>query len=81
MRRHGYQALSGEGFERHAAEPATVPPTLDVGYVDPSGDGRDDVFNLHTITTAHLKTSEYRTHDGPRTAARIDAQLHCHAGT
>ncbi|WP_225102493.1 hypothetical protein [Streptomyces sp. CoH27] len=68
---------SGEGFERHAAKPTPVPRNLDVGYTDPSGDGRDDVLDLHAITAASLKTGEYWTREGPKTAAQIDAQLHC----
>ncbi|MER5754041.1 hypothetical protein [Streptomyces sp. NPDC002088] len=70
---------SGEGFASHAPEPAAsaVPRTLDVGYSDPTGDGRDDVLTVRTITAAKLKSGRYWTRDGPRTAAQIDAQLHC----
>ncbi|MFF1838729.1 hypothetical protein ACFVXE_31740 [Streptomyces sp. NPDC058231] len=70
---------SGEGFRRHAAEPGTsaVPRHLDVGYTDPTGDGRDDVLDLVTIAKAQLKAGEYWTRNGPKTAAQIDAQLHC----
>ncbi|MFI6542132.1 hypothetical protein ACIBO9_02705 [Streptomyces prunicolor] len=73
---------SGEGFERHAPEPArsAVPRNLDIGYVDPSGDGRDGVFTLRTISTARLQAGQYWTDDGPKTAAQIDAQLTCHRG-
>ncbi|MGX9889319.1 hypothetical protein [Streptomyces sp. NPDC002276] len=71
---------SAEGFGHHAAAPArsAVPRNLDVGYALPSGDGYDDVFNLGTISKAKLKAGQYWTHDGPRTAAQIDAQLSCH---
>ncbi|ALV38583.1 hypothetical protein AS200_15290 [Streptomyces sp. CdTB01] len=71
---------SGEGFEHHATPPArsAIPRTLDVGYLDPSGDGRDGVFDLHTLSSARLKPGQYWTDDGPKTAAQIDAQLGCH---
>ncbi|MFI6464083.1 hypothetical protein [Streptomyces sp. NPDC050538] len=70
---------SGEGFARHAPEPAwsVIPRTLDIGYSDPSGDGRDGVFALRTISAAKLTAGQYWTADGPRTAAEIDAQLGC----
>lgn len=68
---------SAEGFEEHAAKPMPVPRNLDVGYTDPSGDGRDDVVNPRTAAKATLKAGEYWTSKGPRTTAQIDAQLHC----
>lgn len=70
---------SGEGFEHHAPEPAqsAIPHNLVVGYSDPSGDGRDGVFTLRTISAAKLKAGQYWTDDGPKTAAQIDAQLKC----
>ncbi|MFD4874562.1 hypothetical protein ACFWOB_14530 [Streptomyces sp. NPDC058420] len=72
---------SGDGFEHHAPEPArsAIPRTLVVGYLDPSGDGRDGVFTLRTISAAKLKAGQYWTDDGPKTAAQIDAQLTCHS--
>ncbi|MFF2065141.1 hypothetical protein ACFVWZ_25625 [Streptomyces sp. NPDC058200] len=71
---------SGDGFERHASEPAqsAIPRNLVVGYVDPSGDGRDGVFTLRTVSAAKLKAGQYWTHDGTKTAEQIDAQLQCH---
>jgi hypothetical protein len=73
---------SGDGFERHAPEPAqsAVPRDLVVGYVDPSGEGLDGVFTLRTVSAAKLKAGQYWTGDGSRTAAQIDAQLNCHGG-
>lgn len=70
---------SGEGFARHAPEPArsAIPRTLDIGYADPSGDALDGVFALRTISAAKLTAGQYWTDDGPRTAAEIDAQLGC----
>jgi hypothetical protein len=72
---------SAEGFERHAAKPAPVPRTLDVAYVDPSGEGRDYVFSRRTVAAAKLKPGRYWTDDGPKTAAQIDARLDCHGST
>jgi hypothetical protein len=73
---------SGEGFERHAPEPArsAIPRNLDVEYSDPSGDGLGGVFALRTVAAAKLKAGQYWTYDGPRTAAEIDAQLGCSGG-
>lgn len=72
---------SGDGFEHHAPEPPSPPSphNLVVGYLDPSGDGRDGVFTLRTISAAKLKAGQYWTDDGPKTAAQIDAQLKCHS--
>ncbi|MFD8218293.1 hypothetical protein ACFV2U_32430 [Streptomyces sp. NPDC059697] len=72
---------SAEGFERHAAKPVPVPRTLDVAYLDPSGEGRDYVFSPRTVATAKLKPGQYWTEDGPKTAAQIDARLDCHGST
>ncbi|WP_329363222.1 hypothetical protein [Streptomyces sp. NBC_01483] len=72
---------SAEGFERHAAKPAPVPGTLDVAYVDTSGEGLDYVLGLHAVVTAKLRPGQYWTDDGPRTAVQIDAQLDCHDST
>ncbi|MCT9111003.1 hypothetical protein N4G69_36340 [Streptomyces mirabilis] len=69
---------SAEGFDRHAATPAPVPRTLDVAYLDPSGEGRDYVVGLPAVAAAKLKPGQYWTDDGPRTAAQIDARLDCH---
>jgi hypothetical protein len=55
-----------------------VPSTLDVAYVDTSGEGLDYVLGLHAVVTAKLRPGQYWTDDGPRTAAQIDAQLDCH---
>jgi hypothetical protein len=70
---------SGEGFAQHSDEPGSsdVPPNFGVSYTGPGGDGRDDVFTLRTIEGADLEPGTYWTHDGPMTAQRIDAQLHC----
>ncbi|MEU1028187.1 hypothetical protein ABZ402_05415 [Streptomyces mirabilis] len=72
---------SAEGFDRHAATPAPVPRTLDVAYLDPSGEGRDYVVSLRAVAAAKLKPGQYWTDDGPRTAAQIDARLDCHTVT
>lgn len=71
---------SGDGFERHAPQsaPSSIPRDLVVGYLDPSGEGLDGVFTLHTVSAAKLKPGQYWTRDGSRTAAQIDAQLNCH---
>ncbi|MFG2732156.1 hypothetical protein [Streptomyces canus] len=73
---------SGDGFERHAPQPAqsAIPRDFVVGYLDPSGEGLDGVFTLRTVSTAKLKPGQYWTRDGSRTAAQIDAQLNCHDG-
>ncbi|MFD8733478.1 hypothetical protein ACFV06_01010 [Streptomyces sp. NPDC059618] len=70
---------SGEGFKRHKAPLAksAVPRNLDVSYLNPSGDGRDDVLPLRSISKADLRAGQYWTSDGQRTARQIDAQLHC----
>ncbi|WP_238431806.1 hypothetical protein [Streptomyces cavernae] len=82
-RRGVVKLWSGDGFERRAPEPAksAVPRNLVVGYLDPSGHGRDGVFTLRTISTAKLKPGQYWTDYGPMTAAQIDAQLNCNNGT
>ncbi|MFE2514534.1 hypothetical protein [Streptomyces mirabilis] len=72
---------SAEGFDRHAATPTPVPRTLDVAYLDASGEGRDCVVSPRTVTAAKLKPGQYWTDDGPRTAAQIDARLDCHTVT
>ncbi|MEU3984046.1 hypothetical protein AB0F77_28865 [Streptomyces sp. NPDC026672] len=71
---------SGDGFERHAPQPAqsAIPRDLVVGYLDPSGGELDGVFTLRTVSAAKLKPGQYWTPDGSRTAAQIDAQLNCH---
>ncbi|MEV0979490.1 hypothetical protein [Streptomyces sp. NPDC049915] len=71
---------SGEGFAHHAGTPAAIPEHLDLGYTDPSGDGRGDYLDLPAIRKATLRTGEYWTSDGTRTAEQIDAQLGCHGG-
>ncbi|MGW5367979.1 hypothetical protein ACWER6_11990 [Streptomyces sp. NPDC004009] len=68
---------SGHGFAHHAPAPSTVPGNLDVAYTDPSGNGCDDVLPLGKITKAHLGSGEYWTHDGPKSAAQIEAGLGC----
>lgn len=70
---------SGEGFAEHSGKPgeAAIPPTIGVGYTDPTGDGRDDVFTLRTVRSAKLEPGQYWTRDGPKTARDIDEQLHC----
>ncbi|MEU3838836.1 hypothetical protein AB0E88_02165 [Streptomyces sp. NPDC028635] len=68
---------SGQGFAHHAPAPASTPDNLNVGYTDSSGDGRDDVLPLQEIAKAKLGPGDYWTHDGPKTAAEIDAQLSC----
>jgi len=70
---------SGEGFAEHSDKPSksAIPPNIGVRYTDPTGDGRDDVFALHTIESAKLEPGKYWTRDGPMTAKQIDAQLHC----
>lgn len=72
---------SGDGFEHHAPEPprSAIPRNLVVGFLDPSGDGRDGVFTLRTISAAKLKAGQYWSDDGAKTAAQIDAQLKCHS--
>jgi hypothetical protein len=73
---------SGSGFQHSASKPtaSAIPRNIDVGYVDPSGDGRDDVFNLTKIARANLKQDQYWTANGPKTASQIDAQLSCGRG-
>ncbi|WP_159106860.1 hypothetical protein [Streptomyces rishiriensis] len=70
---------SGEGFAKHSGKPvkSAIPPTIGVSYSDPAGDGRGDVFTLHTIESATLEPGKYWTREGPMTARQIDAQLHC----
>ena len=70
---------SGKGFKRRAPKPAksAVPRNLVVGYLDPSGHGRDGVFTLRTISMAKLQPGQYWTEYGSMTATQIDAQLRC----
>ncbi|MFI6438391.1 hypothetical protein [Streptomyces sp. NPDC050759] len=44
---------SGEGFTKHSNPPAesAAPSDIGVSYTDPTNDGRDDVFDLRTIST------------------------------
>lgn len=78
-KRGKFTLWSGSGFEHSAPEPSTsaIPKNIDVGYVDPSGDGRDDVFSLKEISRAKLKQGQYWTANGPKSASQIDAQLSC----
>jgi len=68
---------SGEGFDHYAVKPSTIPRNIEVDYFDRTDRAGGDVFDLHTISTAKLKAGKYWTHNGPRTAAEINAQLGC----
>ncbi|WNI24929.1 hypothetical protein [Streptomyces sp. ITFR-16] len=68
---------SGRGFTKHAPVPTATPVTVNIGYTDVHGDGRDDVLPLGTIAEAHLAAGKFWTPQGGKSAAEIDAQLHC----
>ncbi|MFR9788006.1 hypothetical protein ACL07V_04900 [Streptomyces sp. MB22_4] len=60
------------------ARPRTLPANLDVSFLYADrDDGLDDVFDLREVRAAHVPADRYWTHDGPMTAAQIDAQLRC----
>ena len=59
---------SGSGFQQSSPRPAkaTIPRHVNVGYLDPSGDGRDDIFDLKEISKAKLRPGQYWTSRGPK---------------